>query len=230
MPSDGITRPMCGRIGFTRPKQVQPGFFGLDALPDLHPRYNIAPSQSIAAIRQGNQGRELVYLKWGLIPSWAKDPKDAFKSINARAETVATKPSFRAAFKQRRCLILADCFYEWRKDQDGGKQPYCIRLPDAGPIPMAGLWEHWESDEGEILESGAIITTTANEQMQQVHDRMPVILSPSAFGTWLDPQNKDTAALATLLVPFTGRLHLFPVSRMVNNPRNDDPRCLEPAA
>lgn len=224
----GTMRSMCGRIAFTQPKKVRPSLFGLDVLPELAPRYNLAPSQSLAAIRGTPQGRELVYLKWGLLPAWAKDPQDTYKSINARAETVAEKPSFRSAFKHRRCLILADAFYEWQKTEDGGKQPHCIRMPDSSPFALAGLWEHWEK-EGEIIESGAIITTTANAQMKPLHERMPVILAAADFDLWLDLQRKDPQDLLPLLAPFTGELHIYPVNRAVNNPRNDDPRCLDAA-
>lgn len=190
------------------------------------PRYNIAPSQEVAAVRMGAQGRELVMLRWGLVPFWARDAGSGYRMINARAETVASKPAYRAAFRQRRCLIPASGFYEW-KAVSGGKQPYFIGLQDQGLMAFAGLWECWQSEENRI-ESCSILVTDANECVRSVHDRMPVILDPQAFGPWLDPANRDLASLQSLLQPYTGReMTVYPVSRLVNSPQNDAPRCIQ---
>jgi putative SOS response-associated peptidase YedK len=220
---------MCGRYGFTRPKKLQPEWFGLKVIPELKPRYNVAPSQSIAAVRDGEQGRELCFLKWGmLLPEKVRDqrPKSA-RNTNVRSDKIFwTYPD---AFEHRRCIILADCIFEWKTLEEKSKQPYCIRMADASFFAMAGLWEN-DALEGGTVQAGAIITTSANEQMSEVHDRMPVILSTDNFAAWLDPSNHDTKALHTLLKPYTGKLEIFPVSKMLNNPRNDDPRLLESAA
>ena len=180
------------------------------------PRFNVAPTTPIAAIREGrNGGRELVALKWGLIPSWSRDGKGF---INARSETAAEKPTFRSAFKKRRCLIPADAFYEWQKKKDGTKQPFAIRLKGGDPLAYAGLWEIWTNREsGEEVESCTILTTGANELMKPIHDRMPVILPEEAYGPWLDQAD------ASVLKPFDpATMEAFPVSTYVNNTRNED--------
>ncbi len=194
---------------------------------DLTPRYNIAPSQAIPAIRQGETGRELVMLRWGLIPFWAKDKKIGYKMINARAETVASKPAYRAAFRRRRALLPASGFYEWQP-VDGGKQPYSIRT-NGDLFAFAGLWEYWKGEGGEPIESCTIIVTEANDKLKTIHDRMPVILDPEDYATWLDPEIQDPKRLEPLLRSYPGdRMNCYPVSHKVNNPRVDGPECIEP--
>ena len=162
---------------------------------------------------------------WGLIPSWAKDPAIGNKMINARAETVSEKPSFRSAFKKRRCLILADGFYEWQKTDDG-KQPYHIKMEDDSPFAFAGLWEAWDK-YGEEIRSGTIITTDANDLMNEIHHRMPVILHPEDYGLWLDPDFDEKEALTSLLKPYpSDAMEAYPVSRRVNKPANNEPSVL----
>jgi putative SOS response-associated peptidase YedK len=193
----------------------------------LRPRYNITPSQQILAVREGSTGRELIQLRWGLIPSWSKEPKTPYSTINARAETVASKPTYRQAFKQRRCLIPADGFYEWHT-LEVGKQPYYIRLQNDTPMAFAGLWEHWEKDD-QVIESCSIIVTTANTLMQNIHDRMPVIVAPADFAGWLDPQQHDLDVLQTFLKPYPAEaMTAFAISTEVNSPRNDRPELVLP--
>lgn len=223
---------MCGRFTLRTNMHDVAQAFDLPDVPELPFRYNIAPTQEVAAIRlepEQNQ-RELSLLYWGLIPSWAKDAKMASKLINARAETVAEKPSFRSAFTKRRCLIVADGFYEWQKLADGKKQPFYIHCQDDKPFAFAGLWESWNG-EGETIESCTIITASANEVMQPLHDRMPVILSASDYDQWLDPTFKDKSALKELLEPCPADwLEAYPVSTRVNNPKHDEAECLKPVA
>lgn len=205
--------------------------FQLPGLPSLAPRYNIAPTQPIAAVRTILEAasRELVELRWGLIPFWASDAKIGNTLINARSETVATKPTFRAAFRSRRCLVLADGFYEWQRAPDG-KQPFHIQQRDGEPFAFAGLWEHWKSPDGEDVQTGTILTTSANDLMRPIHDRMPVILPVEAYDLWLDPAVREAKQLQPLLKPYDGELLSFPVSIYVNSPRHDDARCVEPLA
>ena len=219
---------MCGRFYLDVTADQLANYFELPALPGLASRYNIAPSQDVIAVRVGEQGREWVNLHWGLIPFWAKDAKFGYRTINARAETVDTKPSFRAAFKSRRCLIPGSGFIEWQAVQDG-KQPYCIH-PKSGPLfAFAGLYEHWESEAGKIIDSCTIIVTEANAVVAPIHDRMPVIIKPEDFATWLDPALQNPTQLKPLLKPYPAEeTALYPVSRRVNNPRNDDPTCIQP--
>ena len=221
---------MCGRFALARdPKQLA-RYFGAALPPDLPPRYNVAPSQNIPILRQEEEGRHFVMAHWGLVPSWAKDSKvGGYSTINARAETVATKPAFRAAFRQRRGIIPADGFYEWQALPNAKtKQPWFITLKNDEPLAFAGLWEDWTSPEGEVLESCCIIVTTANDLMRPIHDRMPVILDPSNWETWLDPTNKDQTTLLALLQPYPAKAMMaWPVSTHVNNPRHDAPDCRE---
>jgi putative SOS response-associated peptidase YedK len=210
---------MCGRFAFYSPSEATSALFGVDTSVALQPHYNIAPSRDVAAIRNAaDAGRELVMLRWGLLPFWAKDPAVGNRMINARAETVAEKPSFRAAYRQRRCLVLADGFYEW-KQENGSKTPYFISLANAAPFAFAGLWENWQSREtGESIQSTAMITTEANDFMAAVHHRMPIILQPDTADRWLSGDNNvldDVAADAP-------ELQAWPVDRRVNNARNDD--------
>lgn len=217
---------MCGRFYLDAPNEVLASHFSLDVVPDLFPRFNIAPSQQIAAVLMTEQGRQLKLLRWGLIPFWAKDEKIGYSTINARAETVDSKPAFRSAFKARRCLIPASGFYEW-KTESGGKQPYCI-LPAKAPfITFAGLYEHWESKEGQHIDSCTIIVTEANKTIQQVHDRMPVMLTPENYAAWIDPTNQEAGSLKKLLKPSPDiEFDIFPVSKRVNSPMNDDQACI----
>lgn len=222
---------MCGRYTLSTRPEVIAEMFGVVEVPRIEPRFNIAPTQSVPVVREdARRGeRSVALLHWGLIPSWAEDPRIGNKMINARSETVVSKPSFRSAFKSRRCLVVTDGFYEWRKTP-GGKQPYLIRRPDASPFAFAGLWEFWRG-AGEPIESCTILTTEANELMRPLHDRMPVILAPESYEAWLDPSNKDTDRLQELLVPEPdGKLVAFPVSKRVNSPSNDDPSLVEPAS
>ncbi len=220
---------MCGRYTNSKPPEVFARLFGAPAAAlELAPRWNIAPSNDVLAGRaDGERGRELALLHWGLIPSWARDAKIAWHTINARAETVAGKPAYRAAFLRRRCLIAADGFYEW-KPATPKKQPYYIRLKGGAPFAFAGLWEHWEQ-EGKKIESCTIIVTGANELVGAIHDRMPVILPARDYDRWLDPQLQDPEALKPLLRPYPAAdMEAWPVSTLVNSPKNDRPELIDP--
>jgi putative SOS response-associated peptidase YedK len=199
---------------------------------DWSPRYNIAPTQTVAAVRANpdGKGRELALLKWGLIPSWAKDPKIGSSLINAGAETVATKPAFRSAFRKKRCLIAVDGFYEWQAIAgQKTKQPYYIAVKDVPAFAFAGLAEHWTSPDGTAADTCTIITTTANSLMQPIHNRMPVILDPADYDRWLDPAQQDPNEVLPLLKPFAAdRMQAVPVSTLVNSPRNESPQCIAP--
>lgn len=168
---------MCGRFTLRVPAAELVEIFRLLRRPDVQPRYNIAPTQPVAVVRRIDRGRELSMLRWGLVPSWAKDPKIGARMINARAETVATKPAFRTALRRRRCLVPADGFYEWAKSAGGTKQPHYITRRDGRPFAFAGLWESWDGPDGSSIESCTIVTTEANDLVGRIHDRMPVILS-----------------------------------------------------
>lgn len=219
---------MCGRFTLRTPLIKVAELFGLDETPDVEARYNVAPTQQVAAvrIRPDAEERELAMLRWGLIPHWADDPSIGNRMINARAETVAGKPAFRQAFKRRRCLVVADGFYEWKKT-DGKKQPYFIRLKDDQPFGFAGLWEHW-GPEAEGIESCTIITTEPNELMKPIHNRMPVIVQPDDHDRWLAPDFDDGEALQQILRSYPADLmEAYPVSTLVNNPRNEAADCIE---
>jgi putative SOS response-associated peptidase YedK len=220
---------MCGRFTLTQSAEVLAELFELDEVPKFVPGYNIAPTQPIPVLRATKETRrQFDYLYWGLIPSWSKDPSIGARMINARAETVTEKPSFRTAFKRRRCLILADGFYEWQKT-GSKKQPYYFQLKDHRPFGFAGLWEHWQSPEGDPIESCTIITTAANETMRPIHDRMPVILQPQDYDVWLDPTLQATEQLLPLLRPYSdAEMQDYPVSTKVNSPQNDSPDCIQP--
>jgi putative SOS response-associated peptidase YedK len=221
---------MCGRFALIAPDQDLAVQFDLPTVPTLAPRYNIAPTQPVAVVRStaGAAARELAVLHWGLVPFWAEDPKIGARMINARAETAAEKPAFRAAFRRRRCLVPADGFYEWQK-LNGGKQPFFIRLQDGRPFAFAGLWEHWQGPEDAVLESCTLLTTGPNELMQALHNRMPVILPPQDYALWLDPQVGQVERLQPLLRPYpAAEMIAYPVSRRVNSPENDDRLCIEP--
>ncbi len=220
---------MCGRYTITRPADLVQEL-GVETGQELAPRYNVAPTQDLPVVRAGTEGgpgRELAVMRWGLVPSWAKDPKIGNRMINARSETAAEKPSFRSAMRRRRCLVLADGFYEWAKE-GGAKQPYFIHLAGHRPFVFAGLWERWTKGD-EPIESFTILTTAANDKVRPLHDRMPVILPRDGHDLWLDPKVGDRDRLQPLLKPYANEeIELFPVSRMVNNPRNDVPQCVEP--
>ena len=219
---------MCGRFTLkTSPAELQEELgFVLDQ--PVAPRFNVAPSQRVAVVP--NDGTNKVSLfRWGLIPSWAKDAAIGNKMINARAETVAEKPSYRVPLRKRRCVILADGFYEWRVDGKR-KTPMYIRMASKKPFAIAGLWETWKDANGEPLQTCTIITTTPNEFMSSYHDRMPVILPKDQLDLWLSPEQKDADALMPLLVPWSGEpLEAYPVSTLVNSPANDRPECITPA-
>lgn len=219
---------MCGRFVQATPGEVIAEIFGLSEVPLLTPRYNVAPTQQAAVIRSESSGRRLVFCRWGLIPSWAKDATIGNRLINARAETLNQKPSFRRALVARRCVIPATGFYEW-KQGISGKTPYFFRLQSGLPMALAGLWEQWQPPEGPLLESFTIITTEANDFMKGIHDRMPAILPRETVETWLDPSLRDAGFLQDLLRPApAGWLEGFPVTRQVNNPAYDSPDCIEP--
>jgi putative SOS response-associated peptidase YedK len=197
---------------------------------EVLPRYNIAPTQPVVTIRQDVREpvRKLSAMRLGLLRSWAKDTSMAFKTINARAETVATTPSFREPFKSQRCIIPADGFYEWKKDGKT-KQPYCFEVNNGELFAFAGLWDRWKNPQGEIIESCTILTTTPNSLLSDIHDRMPVILSPDNYDLWLDPTFRDTASLAGMLKPFDpSMMRRYPVSNKVNQVQNDDADCARP--
>lgn len=217
---------MCGRFALPTPEELA-DHFSVKKSPDLTPRYNIAPSQDIAVIRliPHTSTREIAMLRWGLIPFWAKDRKIGYKMINARAQSVADKPAFRAAFKHRRCLIPASGFFEWSHIK-GTKQPYFIRLKDSNILSFAGLWEHWVGKDGEVVDSCTIITTVANEAVGNIHDRMPVIIEPELYDRWLDPE-AEGKNLLSFFKPFPDKKILaYPVGIEVNSPKNDNPNCL----
>jgi putative SOS response-associated peptidase YedK len=221
---------MCGRFTLTVSARVLGELFAVPEPAGLAPRYNIAPTQQVLVARTGESGRELARVRWGLVPHWADDLSIGARMINARGETVASKPAFRSALKHRRCLIPADGFYEWKK-VDAGKQPHLIRFADARPFAFAGLWERWlPSDGGGVVDSCTIITTTPNELVRSLHDRMPVILPPSAFDEWLRPEPLAAPRLDELLAPHpAAEMEAFAVSRRVNSPAYDGPECIAPA-
>jgi putative SOS response-associated peptidase YedK len=219
---------MCGRFTLHSRLNLLLQQFALEAGPELVPRYNIAPTQMVPVVRCNKQGqREMIMMKWGLVPSWAKDPSIGNRLINARSETVASKPSFRAAFKRRRCLVPADGYYEWKR-LGSTKQPFYIRLQDDRPFAMAGLWESWRDETDQQLRTFSIITTDANETTREIHDRMPAILSPLDYDVWLNPEFDEQESLQSLLEPYDPNdIVLDPVSTHVNNSRHDDPECIE---
>jgi putative SOS response-associated peptidase YedK len=224
---------MCGRFTLHTDPRILAKLFGLDETPYLAPRYNIAPTQPVAIVRLGRDGtREWTYVQWGLVPSWAKDPDIGARMINARSETVAEKPSFRAAFKRRRCLVPADGFYEWQK-RGSQKQPYYITVQDGDPFAIAGLWEYWEGADGSALESCTLLTTEPNQKLAEIHNRMPVILRPDDFSEWLgdgtELRPSEQSPLFHLMRAYDeDAMQVTPVSRYVSNSRNEGPECIEP--
>lgn len=218
---------MCGRFAQrTDPKRVAK-WFGVEEVPELEPRYNIAPTQEILGVRETEDVREMAFYKWGLIPSWAKDTSMGARLINARSETVREKPAFRQAFKQRRCIIPADGFYEWQRT-DGRKQPFFFQMRDESPFGFAGLWEQWKGEEGQVINSCTILTTAANEVLRPVHDRMPVILRPDDYALWLDHDTRKLEMVEDLLRPYPAdEMASYPVSTLVNSPRSQGERLIE---
>jgi putative SOS response-associated peptidase YedK len=219
---------MCGRFTLTQPPEAIAKAFDLAVAPILEPQYNIAPTQMVAAVlfKPESENRQFQQLRWGLIPSWAKDPGMGAKLINARAETVAEKPAFRSAFKHRRCLVVADGFYEWHRE-NGKKQPYYFRLQDGQPFGFAGLWEQWKSPQGEEISSCTILTTEANDLLQTIHERMPVIIQPKDYDLWLNPEVQTQQPLQQLLQPYEPEaMTAYPVSTLVNSPKHNSPECI----
>lgn len=220
---------MCGRYTLTTDGQTLAAEFGIEEFASWEPRYNVAPSQAVAAIVRSGDGLKAAKLHWGLVPGWAKDKKLGSRAINARAETVQEKPSFRAAFKRRRCLVLADGYYEWVKAGEH-KQPYHIAPAAGGVFAFAGLWECWSPNDDPPYYSCAIITCPASADLAELHHRMPVILDRRSNEQWMSPE-ADPAGQAGLLVPApAGTFTARPVSTFVNSPAHDDPRCIEPAS
>jgi putative SOS response-associated peptidase YedK len=224
---------MCGRftlsVGIEELRSVFPWL--AIPVPPL-PRYNIAPTQPVAVV-PNNGKRELDYFTWGLIPSWAKDPKIGSRMINARSETLTEKPSFRAAYKRRRCLILADGFFEWSKERLANgrdvRTPVYVKLGAGNPFAFAGLWEYWQLKQGDEVYSCAIITTPPNDLLKPIHDRMPLILDPGLYDRWLDQEDKAPEELSDFLTPYpAGEMVAYPVSTLVNSPANDLPECIVP--
>ncbi len=221
---------MCGRFTLTAAGQALADEFELQDVPQLAPRYNIAPSQDVAVILLDGERAQRVLrsMRWGLVPHWAKDPAVGNRMINARAESAAEKPAYRMPFRKRRCLLPATGFFEWKR-VGAGKQPMLLRRRDGRPFAFAGLWDRWHPEDGEPVESCTILTTEPNDLVVEVHDRMPVILPPEAYEPWLDPAIQEPAELQSLLVPYeASEMIAHPVSRRVNAPANDDPDCIEP--
>ena len=220
---------MCGRFTLNTSAKIIAEFFKLSEVPDIKPRYNIAPTQSIATVTVDSKKieRQFQFMRWGLIPSWAKDMKIGSHTINARSETVAEKPAFRSAIKHRRCLIIADGFYEWQP-QGKKKQPYYFTMANSEPFAFAGLWENWESPEAKNIVSCSIITTAANETVHPVHDRMPVILPEGDWEEWLDPSVNTSQQVLPLLKPYASAAMIAnAVSAIVNSPTRDSPECIQ---
>lgn len=226
---------MCGRFASTTPPDQLAQYFGAEApgdLDEVEPDYNVAPTRDVPVVRVRDDIRHLDLLRWGLVPRWAKDLRIGSKMINARAETVATKNSYRSAFARRRCIVAADGFYEWKRIDPKTKQPMYIHRTDGDPLAFAGLHERWTDAENlREIHTCTIITTTPNATMAEIHDRMPVLLAPKHWDTWLDPANDDTDLLQALLVPAPDDLlTTYPVSDQVNNVRNNEPALLDPVA
>jgi putative SOS response-associated peptidase YedK len=218
---------MCGRYAQrTDPKRLAKEF-KVAEVPEVEPRYNIAPTQAILGVVEAADGREMKFYKWGLVPSWAKDKSMGARLINARSETIQEKPSFREAFKQRRCIIPADGFYEWQRTE-GGKQPFFFRMQDERPFGFAGLWDRWEGIGGEVIHSCTILTTEANDVLRPVHDRMPVILHPEEYALWLEADVRERESLMELLRPYPAEEMVgYSVSASINSPRNQGAELIE---
>ncbi len=216
---------MCGRYELHTHPAALALALGLKFTPEIAPRYNIAPTQQVPVVRVCEAERRLSQVRWGLVPFWAKDVSIGSRMINARAESVATRPGYRDAYRKTRCLIPASGFYEWAKLTDGKKQPVRVYMADEGPFAFAGLWSRWGPRDAEV-ETCAIITTEANELCARVHDRMPVILAPNDYERWLDTSDADPV---DLLRPYpSSAMRAYPISTRVNSPKNDDPEIIEP--
>jgi putative SOS response-associated peptidase YedK len=221
---------MCGRYAITTAPEAIRRLFRYLEQPNFPPRYNVAPTQPVPIVRMVEGHRHFALVRWGLIPSWVKDPASFTLLINARGESVNDKPAFRNAMKRRRCLFPADGFYEW-KAEAGRKRPYFCNLKAGGPLAFAGLWETWTGPNGEEMETAAIITTEANREMAQIHHRAPVIVPPEAFDFWLDTQNVDAKTAAAVIAPApNGSMELYEISPAVNRVANDSPALLEPVS
>jgi putative SOS response-associated peptidase YedK len=221
---------MCGRYSITSAPEAIRALFRYQEQPNFPPRYNVAPTQPIPIVRLTDGHRHFALVRWGLLPSWVKDPRTFTLLINARGESVIDKPAFRAAMKRRRCLIPADGFYEW-KAVGGRKQPYFVRLKAGGPMALAGLWETWTGPNGEEMETAAIVTTNANRKLGEIHSRMPVIVPPEAFDLWLNCTEVDAETAAALVAPAPNDLlEFYPVSPAINRTANDNPKLIEPVA
>lgn len=225
---------MCGRFTLHVSPNKLAELFQLATSPTLAPRYNIAPTQPIGIVRidPERSAREWTLVVWGLVPSWSKDPSIGSRMINARSETAHEKPSFRAAFRRRRCLIPADGFYEWKRSGNK-KQPYFIQLADGAPFAFAGLWEQWMAPDGSELQTSTILTCDANERVAPIHPRMPVILQEEDYGEWLGEETLgdavDLTPLRHLLRPYASeKMSAFPVSTYVNRPQNEGADCIRP--
>jgi putative SOS response-associated peptidase YedK len=221
---------MCGRFTLRCDSDILAEYFDVPEVPPLESRYNIAPTQGVLVVRVLESGgpRTADFLRWGLVPSWADDPKAGYRMINARAETVPKSPAYRTAFRKRRCVLAADGFFEWRKEGKKKKKPSHFTLADGEPFGIAGLWERWEKGETP-LETCTLLTTEANSLVRPLHDRMPVILPPEHLERWLDPKFDDLDELMDLLQPFPAKqMRHVEVSTRVNFVKNDDPECLEP--
>lgn len=220
---------MCGRFARISSVDTFAALFSAPPAPALAPAYNVAPTHDLLLARNAaDGGRELVTLHWGLVPHWSKGPDPKYSMINARADSVATKPAYRDAFKRRRCLIAADGFYEWQRTSRN-KQPYFVRLRGGQPFAFAGLWDHWEAEGQAPIDSCTIITCDANALVAPIHERMPVILPPRLYAAWLDPQQSTPWKLSALLKPYPDTLmEAYPVGLAVNNPRNDSAALIQP--
>jgi putative SOS response-associated peptidase YedK len=218
---------MCGRYTLTSLPEALRALFRYQEQPNFPPRYNVAPTQPIAIVRLVDGERHFALVRWGLLPSWVKDPKTFTLLINARGESAAEKPAFRAAIKRRRCLIPADGFYEWQAAGDR-KRPFYVRAKSGAPLAFAGLWETWEGPNGEELETAAIVTTRANRTLSAIHERMPVIVPLEAFDLWLDGATVDATTAAVLIAPAPDNLlEAYEISTAVNRTANDNPKLLE---
>jgi putative SOS response-associated peptidase YedK len=220
---------LCGRFAVDIPAELLSETFSLSELPNVTPRYNVAPTQQVPVVREGADGdNRLDLLHWGLIPSWAKDRTVAYKMINARSETLPDKPSFRQAYKYRRCVVPASGFYEWRHEGKA-KLPHYIRIRDGLPMLFAGLWESWKAPEGEVVESFTILTTAANKLLESIHERMPVILHPAECARWLDRHLTDPTPLSVFFQPYPADLlEMWPVSPLVNTVKVDSFELIAP--
>lgn len=217
---------MCGRFALRAPRRALAEHFGLDRVPQAPARHNIGPGQLVEAVAAEDSGRRCMkLLRWGLVPFWAKDPAMGAKLVNARAETAADKPAFRAALRHRRCLVPADGFYEWQ-GRAGHKKPWFFSLPDDALFALAGLWESWQGPGGEVLETCTVLTCAADAAVAPVHERMPVILPPESYGRWLNRNVQNARDLEPFFAPFPG-LRAWPVGPAVNS-RLDGPECSQP--